>query len=637
MIRSLLLFLLLPLAPLHAEELPIEHFGHLPMIDEPSVSPNGEYVAALLNGEDGPTLVVSEFGKRDLNAIVKLKYADDRVEWIDWANDDRLLISVSEAAKGTKERFRVNRLYQVRRDGSDMKQIRRKPTREVPDWVSYLDTDNVKSMLPEDPEHILMQLWDERDNGPAVFRVNLEKNDFDKQFANVYDVENWFVDGEGNVVLGLERLNNTITLWYRSNEDNEWQELHEFEAFEDETFSPVSIEGDKAIVLSDRETGFEAAWQYDIPSGQFEELIFGADGHDLVGGILSNDRASVVGFYYYDDYREDHYIDPSVDAIWKTVKASFPAYATQILNRSTDGQRLMLSALRDDAPPKFIWMDVNGPAAGAWYAEFPYLEGKPMAGKQNISFAASDGTTIEGYLTLPVTGSSDKPPLIVHPHGGPHSRDYKYFDPYVQFMANRGYAVLQVNFRGSSGFGTQFEAAGYRQWGQLMQQDIYDAVDWLAEQDLVDVDKKCMVGFSYGGYASLVAAYQRPQDYQCIVSVAGVPNLYEMVERDSKSTRSRHVIAKSIGDIGDPVDREMLKENSAINHVTEIRAPMLLVHGTQDTRVRVSQSRAFYNKAEEIGLDIEYIEIEDGTHFLDGYANRLTVFKAIDEFLDEHL
>ncbi|MDZ7644266.1 MAG: hypothetical protein U5K76_08715 [Woeseiaceae bacterium] len=193
-------------APVLAERLPVEHFGHPPMIEQPTISPNGEWIAAVLNGEDGPTIVVSPFGSRELNAIVRLKYGQDRIDRVRWANDERLLIAVSEADSINGNAVRVGRLYQVGRDGEGMRQIRRKPTRPVQSWVSYLSTTHILSLLPEDPDHILMELYDERDEGFAVFKVDITRNDFEKQFINSYDVDDWYADRDGNVTFGLEFL-----------------------------------------------------------------------------------------------------------------------------------------------------------------------------------------------------------------------------------------------------------------------------------------------------------------------------------------------------------------------------------------------------------------------------------------------
>jgi dipeptidyl aminopeptidase/acylaminoacyl peptidase len=484
-----------------------------------------------------------------------------------------------------------------------------------------------------------MQAWDSRDNGFAVFEVEFAKNKFDKQFANTYDVDSWFADEKGNVIFGIEFNENTneVTSWFRPDGSKKWQELYTRKAYEGETFAPLFVSGDKAIILTDYELGREAVWQYDLREGKYDNVLFEAEGYDVAGEILSNDRSELLGVYYFDDFRVDHYFDADASQRDELIKSSFPGYKTTITSRSLDEQRMMVSLVSDNLPPKYVWVDLTNKAASTWYSQYPELEGVLMPKVTPIEFDASDGTRLTGYFTMPLRYDGDKPALVVLPHGGPRVRDYQYFNSWVQFLANRGYAVLQVNFRGSEGFGTAHQTAGYRQWGLLMQQDVYDAVDWLAEQELVDMDRKCVVGASYGGYVALTAAYQRPEEYRCIVSIAGISDLYEMARNESLITSNKLGIATEIGDPSDTDHKAMLRENSAVNHIGEIEAPLLVIHGTEDTRVRIAQTRDFFRKAEIAGLDIEYLEIDNGTHFIDENNNRMAVFEALDKFLDKNL
>ena len=297
--------------PAVAEEIPYSVFGQLPKVEQPSVSPDGEHIAAILNGDAGPTVVFSEFGSTDLTAIVRLKYGEHRIEWISWANNERILISVSEPIKRGGTPRRVARLYHVGLDGTGMKQIRYRPNRPDPEWVQYISTDQVLSLLPDKPDHILMQVWDERDIGFTVFEVEFAKNKFRKMFANTYDVGQWWADGKGNVVFGLEFSPNTneVTSWYRPEGEKKWEELHTRKAYEGETFAPLFISNDKAIVLTDYELGRQAAWQYDLLSGEYDNVVYSAEGYDIEDAILSNDRSELLGVYYYDHFRVDHYFD----------------------------------------------------------------------------------------------------------------------------------------------------------------------------------------------------------------------------------------------------------------------------------------------------------------------------------------
>ncbi len=620
-----------------AEELPFSSFGHLPMVTEPEVSPDGKYIALIINSEEGPSINVAEFGGREMTPVARLKYGADRIEWIEWVNNDRLLIASSNSILSFGDRIRVGRLFSVDKDGKDLQEIRRKTANEPAVWTLQLDTTNVIDWLVDDPEHVLMQLYDELDEAWAVFKVNIYKNRFDKLFTNSYDVQDWNTDGRGNVVFGIAYEDNIATTWYRPDADSKWQKLYERQMLEDERFDPIMINGDTAIVFSDHEIGRLGIWSYDIPSGEYGEVMFSAEVYDVESAILSVDRTEVIGASYYADYRVDHYFDAANSATAELVAKSFPKYQTAMVSLSEDRQRMIVLATKDDSPPKYFWLDLAAGKGGIWFSQYPYLENQALASKQGFEFEARDGTKLNGYLTLPLETNGKKPKTIVFPHGGPHSRDYKYFDPYVQFLANRGYAVLQVNFRGSEGFGNNYEIAGYREWGQAMQDDVYDAIDWLTEQDLADTEQMCLVGASYGGYVALVAAYERPKQFECFVSISGVSDLHEMVSMRTKFTRDKSAIGVMIGNPNDSDDKKMMNDNSAINHIEKIQRPILLVHGTYDTQVRPKQSRDFYKKAKRAGVKVEYLELNKGTHYFDEYDNRLALFEALEKFLDKHL
>ena len=634
--RKLCLLLCLLTAPALAEKLPYEHFGHLPIVEQPSVSPNGELVALVVNSDRGPTVNIAPFSSRELTPIIQLKSGEDRIDWIEWANDDRLLVSASQSSLISGDRIRISRLFSIGADGQGLREIKRK-TVTPPKWFEvFYDTTRIVSWLRDDPEHVLIELYDTLDEAIAVFKVNIYTNKFEKLFVNTYDVNSWYANGEGEVVLGTSRDENIRTTWYREDSDADWRELDSREIFESETFSPILIKGDRAYVFSDHEIGRQGIWLYDIVSGEFEELIYAADGHDVETAILSVDRDELVGATYYDHYRVKTYFDEAYEATSKIVDKSFSDYQTFIASRSKDRKRMIVQVLRDNSPPKYFWLDLGEGAGGFWFSQYPYLEEQQLADVQPFEYEARDGMPLNGYLTLPVDAKK-KPPLIVFPHGGPSARDYQYFDEFVQFFANRGYAVLQMNFRGSDGFSNNYKVAGYREWGKAMQTDIYDAVEWLEGQGTVDTQKACIVGASYGGYAALVAAFQQPERFKCVVSISGISDLTEHAVDTARGGWYEPFVIKTIGDPGDADDRKMLDDASASNNIAMIKRPILLIHGTHDTQVRVQQARDFYKKAKRAGVKVKYIELEHGTHYFDENQNRLEVFKALDGFLGKHL
>lgn len=620
-----------------AEQIHVESFAHLPTVEQATLSPDGKYVAVILNTGELPAVAVGEFGSTDLLAILQLETSDDRIEWIQWANEERLLISASFSSYVAGERYRFNRLYAVNRDGKKLVPLKNRPSRNAGKFDWAVNTDQLLSTLPDDRDHILLQAYDKLDAGHSVFRVNIYDNDFEKLFANSYGVRFWHADASGVVRLGIGYDKDMRDTWYLNAETEQWEKLYSHKAFEGETFDVVGIDGGKAIVLSDHELGRQALWQYDIPSGAFETLLFAADDYDVDKAILSSDGTRVIGAAYTEHFQERHYFDETDAEIDEMVSNAFPQYQAYIASRSQDGMRLIVAGVRDDAATQYFWLDLNAKQGGAWFSQYPHLKDAALSKVSPFEFSARDGTQLSGYITLPPGVENRKPPLVVLPHGGPHARDYQYFSPYVQFLASRGFAVLQVNFRGSSGFGTEFESSGYQEWGQAMQRDVYDAVEWTKQQQLADIDRACVVGFSYGGYVALTAAHQQPRLFACIVSISGVSDLVDAVQSQVRDEITRVYVREQIGDPRIAEQRQMLVDNSPVHHVDEMSSPILLVHGDHDTQVRVSQSRKFYSAARGAGVDVEYIEIEGGSHYFDMNENRLTLLRALERFLIEHL
>lgn len=601
------------------------------------MSPDGEYVAAVLNSADGPLIAVGAFASADLKVVLKLKNAEDRVEWIYWANNERLLVSASYSAAFQGDRVRVKQLFSVDRSGENLKEIVWKSAVEAPLWTRVLDSDGLLSILPDEPKYILMQIYDARDESFAVFKVDIYKNKFKKQFSNTYEVNSWFADKDGHVKLGVGYDKDIITTWYRNSDNEKFKKMHSQTMFEDETFVPISVDGDKAYVITDHKLRRAAIWKYDIPTAEYEELVFAVDGYSIDDAILDKDRTTVIGASYTEHYQRRHYFDDDGANIYQKVAKAFPGFETNIVSRSSDWNRLIVLTIRDNSPITYYWLDLERGAGGAWFGQYPALRGVALSSVMPFEYEARDGMKLNGYLTIPAYEGDHKPPLIVFPHGGPQARDTQYFDPFVQFFASRGYAVLQVNFRGSQGFNSSYEVAGYREWGGKMQDDVYDAIDWLDGLGMVDTSRSCMVGASYGGYVALTAAYQQPERYKCIISIAGVSDIYAMVDANRLFETSKITFRKLIGDPTIKEQRKMLMRNSPINNVDSMQAPLLLIHGDHDTQVRVSQSRKFYKRARKANLDIEYIEIPKGTHYLDNQDNRIMIFEAIEKFLQTHL
>lgn len=260
------------------------------------------------------------------------------------------------------------------------------------------------------------------------------------------------------------------------------------------------------------------------------------------------------------------------------------------------------------------------------------LSPEMLAEKQRITYKARDGLEIEAYLTLPKNSKKKSNlPTIIFPHGGPISHDGSGFDYWTQFFQNKGYAVLQMNFRGSSGYGFDFMREGIKNWGKAMQTDIEDGTKWMIEQGYSDQDNICIVGASYGGYAALMGAALTPDLYKCVVSFAGVSDLPKLVK--SKWAYTSYELAKE--QFG--TDYRDMKKRSPYFLAEKITAPVLLIHGEKDRVVNIDQSKKMRKSLKLKDKDVKFVKLKDGTHFLNIQNNRLTTFREMDTFLSKHL
>ena len=607
-------------------------FAQLPLVEQPRVSPDGSKIAMIYNTPDGPTVSVSAFGSRDFDILASLRLGKDRVDSISWSGNKYIIVSASSPQWSRGEHYRVSRLYAFDvKNKSNVALTERRFSQER--WYEYT-TFKIVSLLKNDEEHILVSTYDKLDEGYSVFKVNLSSGKFQKVQNNKHDISSWSaVNGVVRLGVAFDREENvfTRTIWYREKAGSELKKLHTRVVGKGETFNVIGLtkDGNKAYILSDREIRRESIWLYDIALGEFESMVLSHPVFDISGGI-NNGEGELIGGYYSDDYSKKLYFDPADAAFEKSFSKMLNAAQVTLVSRSIDKTKVLVAKQSDSQPTLYVHFDLAAKKGGAWVRTYPALANKPFSSVENYSFNASDGQELTGYLTMP--NGVKQPPLIVYPHGGPHARDYKYFDPQLQYFVSMGYAVLQVNFRGSAGFGNDFETAGYFQWGKRMQQDVYDAMDWVIGTNRVSRDKACIVGGSYGGYVALTASFQQPERFDCVVSIAGLSDLKTMVmNSDNFGFYTGHIV-----DVADEEAVEKLDEVSAINYIDKITAPILLIHGNKDTRVDYNQSESFYDEAKR-KIDVKYVEIKNGTHFFDDNESQQTLYREMTAFLETHL
>ncbi len=626
----------------HASNIPVSAFNKMPMVAQPSISPNGKNIATIVNSEEKTQVAIIPFNSPStMKVLVGLDGDKYRIQKIDWANNNRILVTVTQPFKAYGVQLRTTHVFSASVDGTSLIELKKRlPTRATPEEF-YRNSSSILSLLKDEPNHILVTIQDERDNNfSSVFKVDVRDNSFEKYLPNGKSITRWNVDSRGRILMAMgsdDDFNTDKRYFYtRKNNKSEWQLIKVTESYQSEIFSPVLYEPEthSVIVISDYELGKDALWRYDIKSEQYTLLGEAPGALDVDNAIVieeENER-KVVGFEYVNHFRERVYFEKDSQELNQQVTNLFKKknlHAT-LYHWSGDKKRFIISVLSDTKPRQFYLFDRNNPKITPWYGEYPELAKQKLSPVKPIQFNARDGMKLNGYLTLPQ--GVKNPPLIVHPHGGPYGiRDNQYFDPFVQLFASRGYAVLQVNYRGSGGFGNRYLTKGYEKWGKEMQTDLIDAVNWVKDQKLADTNNSCIAGGSYGGYAALAAGYQTPEQFKCIVSIAGVGNMGDQVTQWRKKGLKSY-----IRNAVNP-NNENLESISPEFHASKFKAPVLLIHGKMDTRVSYRQSENMYKALSKAGKEVELELFKYGTHHLNDAVNRKKAMGLMIEFIDEHL
>ena len=612
-------------------------FSSLPIVKDVSVSPDGAHMVGVFNVDGKVVVMTSAFGSKETTPIVSLKNPADRIESVDWANNKRLLVtaSIPNAVSGSVFRIRVT--YAVNLDGSDMLIIENNSASKKNEatWIRRYTSDSIVNTLADDDDHVIVSSYDERDNGYALYKVDINNSRFEKIESGAGDRYGFVTNRAGQAVFSLtqDKDDDFFAIHFKKPGTTEWKEIKKLKLAGDVEFSPIAIDGDNLFVITDINSDYSYIARFDTKTGEVSAPLYQEQGYDI-STVLLDENEQLIGYLSEREYSKKVYISEEHKAKAAKIDALLKGRENYITSSSNDLSKVVIYSVTDHSPARFYTIDFSTNKAGFWFSQYPHLEKVAMSSPQPISFMSRDGKQLKGYLTLPVGDA--KAPLIVFPHGGPTSRDYQEFDPWVQFLSSMGYAVLQVNFRGSDGFGTSHETAGYRQWGRLMQDDVMDGMSFVAKHPRVDVNNSCMVGASYGGYVALVAAFRDSDKFKCFVSISGISDLVTMIRQDVSGIEPRRIaIAARIGDY--EKDEEMLNSVSAINHIDKMKKPLLLVHGLKDTQVNYHQSTDLYEKMQSKKLPVKYVELKDGTHYFDEAADRKTLFTELEVFLKEHL
>jgi dienelactone hydrolase len=444
----------------------------------------------------------------------------------------------------------------------------------------------------------------------------------------------WLADGHGRLRAAIARRDDRVVLMYGG--DGHFSEL--LDLGEEDGFQPqaLSYDGELIYGITDDGRGQRDLVEFDPHQRKVTRTLFSKPGVDIVAPALDDQNRAIGAMYYEGGRLVTEYFDAAQQHLADLLGHAFPGKTTLVGARSRDGSRLMLWVQGSDQPPMLYALDVVRGEAAVLDAASPWLEGKPFVPAEVLRVKSRDGLAIEAYLTLPP--GPGKHPLVVHPHGGPVDvRDARLFDPEVQFLASLGYAVLQVNFRGSEGYGRAFREAGYRQLGTGIEDDIDVALQEALRRYPLDAQRMCIMGSSYGGYSALESTLRWPGRFRCAVSISGVSDrILSFTSSDYGNYAKGREAAARIK--GDPIkDFDQMFATSPLYQYRDLQTPVMLVHGREDQRVDYEHARRLVRMLDMAGHKPVMLSFDDEGHGIQAIDHIDTTYTGIAGFLQQYL
>ncbi len=648
LVATLAFFAALTMSDAEAKKYKVEDFARGIAMLSPKLSPDGTHLAALQPYQGRRAIFVYKLDSNEQPVMIEPGSENDiRFSRFYWATDERLIVVVVypfvytppyKRWQGYKVKTTASRTMAVNRDGTKpvvlLKEIQRRVDR------TNLYQANILDLLDDEPEYLLMGEDINQDGFVTVEKVNIRTG---KTYTLMRGGPNTFdyqTDWDGKVRLRFDDddIKDEVKIFLKKEDSVQWKLLSQAKWLSSSDMDPLgfSIENPNHLyILTRLKTGRRGVYLMDIVSGELIETVFEHDTFDVDGMSFFHDTHEPVGVHYIDDEPQTHYLSDRARKRAKLVKKNIPGPVKTFMSFSKDGNRQVIRSTSDSSPPVYYLMDYKEKSIseiGRWY---PQLRAEDMGEVRPYYFKARDGLEIPAYLTLP-KGRSRNLPTIVMPHGGPRARDGATFDYMAQLFANRGYAVVQPNFRGSEGYGEDFEHAGFKEWGLKMQDDVTDATRKVIRDGIADPKRICIVGWSYGGYASAMGIVKEPNLYKCSVAINGVYDLIEVMNKPAFWRGYHNYWGRIIGDKNGG-DRPYMEHSSPAMRASEIRVPVLLITGEIDRTVLPKQARIFEAALRQSGKSVEAYYYPHGDHSLRYEPERIDAFTKIDAFLARHL
>lgn len=627
-------------------------FGARPTVIDLGISPDGDKIFIVgTRADGGDNAVVVDLDTKNAIPVLSSKGGTEKITHCQFVLEDRIVCGVYVFDSTGSDVNAATRLASISTDGKDVKRLSA-PMKMTAYYQSASGGGIIDYNVPGDPASVLMERWVSPEVTSSSLTASNERG-LTVEAVNLYSLKRrtierprdgamgYNTDGHGNVrLMGTMQANTSGYLdsqeafFIRPAEGGGWQPLSSvsFDGGKSTGFMPEAVAPERNSVLGFEDyQGRKALFEKSLEPGSEPKLLLSHPVADVDGLVRIGRDQRIVGVTYATDKRVVEYFDPELRTLSESLHKALPGNpAISIVDATKDEKKLVFFVGSDVDPGQYYMFDKETKRLAPIMGVRENLAGMKFGAMKPVRYPAADGTMIPGYLTLPPGSDGKNLPAIVMPHGGPAARDEWGFDWLVQYFATQGYAVLQPNYRGSTGYGSAwFKENGFRSWKTSIG-DVNDAGRWLVSQGITTPDKLAIVGWSYGGYAALQSAVLDPDLYKAIVAIAPVTDLGQLKE-ETRSQSNYRIMQAYIG------DGPHIAEGSPAQHADRFKVPVLLFHGDLDMNVSVAESRLMNSRLKAAGKDVRYVEFKDLAHQLDSPEARKTLLADSDRFLRKTL
>jgi dipeptidyl aminopeptidase/acylaminoacyl peptidase len=601
-------------------QIPLRDFFRNPDKTAYQISPDGEYFSFMAPVKKRMNVFIQKSGS---DKAIQITHETERdVSGYFWANNKRILFLKDS---GGDENYK---LFAVNINGTELKALTDFPKvkTQVIDDLEDIDDEIIVGLNKRDAK-----VFD-------AYRLNIINGELKMIAENPGNITSWMTDHEGKLRLASATDGVNQSLLYRKTESDAFKTIltTNFKESLDPQF--FTFDNKRLYALSNLGRDKTVAVEFDPETAKEVKVIYENSDYDISGISYSRKRKVLTAAFYIDWKTNRFYFDKEAEELYNNLKMLLGDMEIRIADRTKDESKYIVRTFSDRSLGSYYFYDKTTKKLQFIHEVAPWLKEEDLAEMKPVQYKSRDGLTIHGYLTLPKGLLPKEIPVVINPHGGPWVRDTWGYNSEVQFLANRGYAVFQMNYRGSTGYGKAFWEKSFKQWGKTMQDDITDGVRWLIHEGIADPKRVAIYGGSYGGYATLAGVTYTPDLYAAGIDYVGVSNLFTFMKTIPPYWLPMlEMMHEMVGNPNDEKDSLHMREASPVFHSDRIKCPMFIAQGANDPRVNKNESDQIVEALKKRGVYVEYMVKDNEGHGFRNEENRFDFYEAMEKFLLKHI